>query len=85
MKQTRNQSYKNNPSVLRKAMDTKDLQRLLDELQALKDDVRYIKEHMVDKDTIMDEDETRKYEQSLAEFREKKTTSLADVKAELGL
>lgn len=56
---------------------------IVQELKQIKADLEYIKEHMVDADTILTEEEAKKLDQSLAEFKAKKTTSLDALKKEL--
>ncbi len=43
------------------------------------------KEHVFDPDTIMTTEETVRFEQSLKELKEGKTTLLSELKKELGL
>lgn len=56
----------------------------MQELRAIKRDLEYIKEHMVDKHTFLTKEEEKIHEQSLREYREGKATKLADLKKELG-
>ncbi|MCK4491132.1 MAG: hypothetical protein KAU03_00810 [Candidatus Altiarchaeales archaeon] len=55
------------------------------ELKAIRKDLDYIKEHMVDADTILTLEEEARLEESLREHKEGKTAKLEDVKKELGL
>ena len=55
------------------------------ELVSLKNDVSFIKNHMFDPDAVMTIEESKRFEQSLKELKEGKTTSLSDLKKELGL
>ena len=64
---------------------TVNVQQMTDELKAIRADLNYIKEHMVDVDTIMTSEEEKRFEESMKEYKEGKTTSLADMKKELGL
>lgn len=61
------------------------IQEVYDEIKALKEDVVFIKKHMFDPDTIMTTEEGRRFEQSLKELQEGKTTPLSELKKELGL
>ena len=64
---------------------TEAIQKLESELKAVKDDVRYIKAHMVDIDSVMTEED---YE-ALIEYRKEKKagklTSHEKLKEELGV
>ena len=51
---------------------------LVDELKAIKKDLAYIKEHMVDVDMVLTPVEERRLESSLEEYRKGKTTKLED-------
>lgn len=59
--------------------------QILQELKEIKKDINFIKEHMVDIDTIMTPEEEKIFEQSLKELKEGKTTPLSKMKEELGL
>jgi len=59
--------------------------KILNELQEIKKELNYIKEHMFDPDTIMTTEEVRRYEQSMKELKSGKTTPLSKLKKELGL
>ncbi len=61
------------------------LEKVYDELKSLKKDVHFIKQHMVDVDSIMTSDEEERFEESMKELKQGKTTSLAGMKKELGL
>jgi uncharacterized membrane protein YgcG len=52
------------------------------ELKAIREDLDYIKKHMVDADTILTKEEERRLNQSLKEYREGKGVSLEDLKKE---
>lgn len=62
-----------------------EVDQILQELKGIRKDLRYIKEHMVDVDMIITPKEEARIEQALKEYKEGKTTSLKDVKLELGL
>jgi hypothetical protein len=61
------------------------LKEILEELRAIKEDLDYIKSHMVDIDSILTEDDYL----SLMEYRKEKTSDLLlspyDLKKELGI
>jgi len=61
------------------------VQRIYDELKELRKEVVFIKKHMFDPDTIMTTEESRRFEQSMRELKEGKTTPLSELKKELGL
>ncbi len=58
---------------------------LVKEIKEMKKDLRFIKEHMFDPDTIMTTEESRRFEQAMKEYKEGKTTPLSKLKKELGL
>ena len=58
---------------------------ILVRLQRLQSDMEYIKEHMVDVDTILTIEEEEALEESLKELKEGRTTSHKELKKELGL
>ncbi|MEK6818552.1 MAG: hypothetical protein AABY10_01315, partial [Nanoarchaeota archaeon] len=51
-------------------------------LDVIKAELDYIKEHMVDVDTILTSEEEEILEQSIKEFKEGKTTSLEELEKE---
>ena len=57
--------------------------KILEELKAIKEDLQYIKEHMVDIDTVLTIEEENILNNSLKEHREGKTTSLEEFEREL--
>lgn len=61
------------------------IEKVYEELKSLKKDVNFIKKHMFDPDTIMTTEEARRFEESLKELKEGKTTPLSELKKELGL
>jgi len=61
------------------------VQRIYDELKELRKEVIFIKKHMFDPDTIMTTEESKRFEQSMKELKEGKTTPLSELKKELGL
>jgi len=65
--------------------ETTIIQRIYDELQELKKDVTFIKKHMFDPDTVMTIEESRRFEQSMRELKEGKTTPFSELKKDMGL
>ena len=55
------------------------------DLEEIKRDLKYIKEHMVDADSILTPEEKASLKAARAEYKAGKTTSLENVKKELGL
>ena len=66
-------------------METATIETIHKDLKSLRDEVLFIKKHMFDPDTIMTTEESRIFEQSMKELKEGKTTSLKEIKKELGL
>lgn len=60
-----------------------ELQLVLKKLDTIQTELDYIKEHMVDVDTLLTPEEEERLEESLKEFREGKTTSLGDFEKEV--
>lgn len=58
---------------------------IISELKAIREDLGYLKEHMVDIDTILAEDDKLALEQARKEFKEGKTKPLDRLKKELDL
>ena len=58
---------------------------VFNEIKALRKDVEYIKENMIDPDFIMTDEESIRFDESLKDLKTGKTTSLSDLKKELGL
>ena len=56
--------------------------RIMEELKAIKKDLRYIRKHMVDADAILTPDEKRILGESLEEFEKGKTSRLEDLERE---
>ncbi len=61
------------------------IEKVYEELKSLKEDVAFIKRHMFDPDTIITTEEARRFEESIKELKEGKTTPLSELKKELGL
>ena len=51
---------------------------IVTELKAIRRDLNYIKEHMVDVDTILTPSEEKALEQSLKDYKEGRTVSLSE-------
>ena len=62
-----------------------EVEEIREELKAIRKDLDFIKKHMFDPDTIMTIEEAKRFEQSLKELKEGKTTPLSELKKELGL
>ncbi len=60
------------------------MEKMYNELLAIRKEVQFIKKHMFDPDTIMTTEEEERYERAMQELKEDKTTSLEDLKKELG-
>ena len=65
--------------------ETINMDKMYKELVALRREVQFIKTHMFDPDTIMTTEEEERYERAMQELSEGKTTTLEDLKEELGL
>ena len=61
------------------------IKKIYDEIRGLKKEVTFIKKHMFDPDTILTTEESKRFEESMKELKEGKTTPLSEVKKELGL
>ncbi|MEK6949563.1 MAG: hypothetical protein AABX34_05035 [Nanoarchaeota archaeon] len=60
------------------------IKKIYDEIKGLKKEVTFIKKHMFDPDTIMTTEESKRFEESMKELKEGKTTPLSELKKELG-
>jgi hypothetical protein len=65
--------------------ETITIEKIYQELKTLKNDITFIKNHMFDPDTIMTTEESKRFEESMKELKEGKTTPLSALKKELGL
>lgn len=65
--------------------ETINMEKMYRELVTLRKEVQFIKMHMFDPDTIMTTEEEERYERAMQELKEGKTTSLKDLKEELGV
>lgn len=57
--------------------------QILMELEAIRKDLDYIKGHMVDVDTILTPEEEERLEESLTDYKTRKTTSIEDFEKEM--
>ncbi len=62
-----------------------DTQVILGELHKIKENLEYIKEHMVERDEILTSEEKILLEKARAEYAQGKTTSLEQLEKELGI
>ena len=62
-----------------------EMKQVMKKLDVIKAEIDFIKEHMVDADTILTPKEEVELDKSLKELKEGKTTSHEDLKKELGL
>lgn len=56
--------------------------KIIEELKAIRRDLDFIKEHMVDIDTILTSEEEKILEEAMKEFREGKATKLEKLESE---
>ena len=66
-------------------MTPTDTQTIHAMLSDIKSELDYIKDHMVDRDSILDEDDRKAIASARQNFKEGKTISHQDLKKELGL
>ncbi len=64
---------------------TNETKLILQKLEKIEKDVVDIKEHMVDSDAILDEEDRQAIEQAENEFKEGKTTFLEQLKKKIDL
>jgi hypothetical protein len=57
---------------------------IMDELKRIRIDINFIKQNMVDVDTLLTPEEETNLNLGLKEFKERKTTSLDDFEKEMG-
>ncbi len=65
-------------------MQTTIPKEIVEELKTIREDLDYIKKHMVDVDIILTPEEEKRLEESLKEYKEEGTTRLEDFEKELG-
>ncbi len=58
-------------------------QQILEELKAIRTDLDYIKEHLIDVDTVLTTAEEARLEESLSDWRNGKTTSREEFEREM--
>ena len=63
---------------------TVNVQQMTEELKAIRADLDYIKEHMVDVDTILTPEEEERLDEAIEEYKSGKAVSLEDFEKELG-
>lgn len=59
------------------------LETVYKELKTVKKDVRFIKEHMIDPDTVLTPEEEKRFEESMKEYQDGKAVSLEDFEKEM--
>lgn len=59
------------------------MQKILDELRTIKIEIEYIKENMVDVDSILTPEEEIELDESVEEFKKGNTKSFAQIKKEI--
>jgi len=58
-------------------------EQILNKLNEIKIEIEFIKEHMVDVDTILTPEEEKLLDESIENYKQGKTKSLAQIKKEL--
>jgi len=66
-------------------METATLAKISEDLEFLKKEVMEIRMHMVDVDSLLTPEEARQLDASIANYKNRKTTSLAKLKKELAI
>ena len=51
---------------------------LFSEIKAIREDLNYIKEHMVDRDMVLTSEEEKRLDESIKEYKEGKSMQLED-------
>jgi hypothetical protein len=59
-------------------------EKIEEELRMIRKDLDYIKEHMIDTDSFLTENEAKELDESLERFRKGKATKLEDFEKEMG-
>ncbi|MBW2969178.1 hypothetical protein KY314_03615 [Candidatus Woesearchaeota archaeon] len=62
-----------------------DIKKLYEEIKTVRQEIGFIKKHMFDPDSILTNTEAKRFEQSLKDLKQGKTTSLSEFKKELGI
>ncbi|MBS3127154.1 hypothetical protein J4228_03235 [Candidatus Woesearchaeota archaeon] len=65
------------------ASETVNVQQMTEELKAIRADLDYIKEHMIDVDTILTPEEKERLDEAIEEYNSGKAVSLEDFEEEL--
>ncbi len=63
--------------------ETVETKQIVAELKAIRKDLEYIKEHMIDADTILTPQEEARHEEGIKAYREGKAISLKDLEKEM--
>jgi len=64
--------------------ETVNVQQMTEELKAIRADLEYIKEHMVDVDTILTAQDEERLDEAIKEYKSGKSLSLEDFEKEFG-
>tara|TARA_Y100000310_G_scaffold29928_1_gene28442 strand:- start:1318 stop:1521 length:204 start_codon:yes stop_codon:yes gene_type:complete len=64
---------------------TSEAKEILGKLDAIKSELDYIKEHMVDSDSILTEEDKKDLANAREEYKKGETTSLEELEKELGV
>jgi len=64
---------------------TNEMKQVMQKLDKIESDLNYLKEHMIDPDKILDEDDLNSIEDAEKDFKERRTISHKKLKKELGL
>ena len=59
------------------------MKQLIQKLDAIQADIQYIKDHMIDADTVLTPPEARRLEEALDDLKAGRTTSLQDFEKEM--
>ncbi|MDP3734767.1 MAG: hypothetical protein Q8R37_06055 [Nanoarchaeota archaeon] len=64
---------------------TSDVKQIMEMLSTIKSELDYIKDHMIDVDTILTSEDRKALVKAEEEFKKRKTISHEELKKELGL
>ena len=53
-----------------------ELKQVIEKLDTIKEEIDYIKEHMIDADSVLTQEEEKTLDESLTEYKNRKTISL---------
>ena len=62
---------------------TNEIKQVMEKLDTIKSELDFIKKHMIDADTILTSREEERLEESLEDFKKRKTTSLEEFEKEM--